>query len=166
MEPMERIERLERRVRALTVALLLALAGFAITGFRAQPQVTEDLRVRQITVIDEHGTERVWIGAPLPDPIVLGQRRKRAGPMAGVVVLDKKGNERGGFGTSDAGEVWLGLDSETAQEARFIVNPGGGGHLTFFDAADNYARIGIWPDRPTVLLREKGRVVFEQPPAK
>ena len=166
MELIQRIERLERRLRALTAALIFALAAFAIASLRAQPAVTESLRVRQITVVDQNGTERLWIGAPVPDPIVQGERRKRSGPMYGVVVLDRHGNERGGFGTSDAGEVWLGLDSERAQEARFIVNPGGGGHLSFFDADNNYARIGIWPGRPTLFLREKGEVIFEQPLAR
>lgn len=33
-----------------------------------------ELRVRAITIVDEHGVERVKIAAPLPDPIVLGKR--------------------------------------------------------------------------------------------
>ncbi len=34
-----------------------------------------------------------------------------------TVLLDEKGNERAGFATSSAGEVFLGLDSEKEQEA-------------------------------------------------
>ena len=59
------------------------------------------LRVHQIVILDEKGTERVWIGAPVPDPIVQGQRQKRAGPVSGIILLDAKGNERGEYVTSD-----------------------------------------------------------------
>lgn len=167
MDLTERVDCLERRLKVVTTALVLIVTGVAVAGFKAQPTPSDVLRVRQITVVDNKGTERLWIGAPVPDPIVLGERRKRSAPMSGVIVLDTKGNERGGFGTSDvSGEVWMGLDSEKRQEARFIVNPGGGGHLSFFDAENNYARIGIWPGRPVLVLREKGKTVFEQPPAR
>jgi hypothetical protein len=163
METTERIERLERRVRTLTAALILVSAGFVVVNLRAQAGVADHLRVRQISVVDERGTDRVWIGAPVPDPIILGERHKRAGAMAGMIVLDHKGNERGGFGTSDSGDVWLGLDSEKEQQVRLAVNPGGGSHLTLYDSDKNSARIGIWPDHPTLVLRHKGTTVFEQP---
>jgi hypothetical protein len=168
MEPSQRIAVLERRLRALTVAFIIALAAFTFVSLRAQSGTTDHLRVRQITVVDERGTERLWIGAPVPDPIVQGKRIKRSGPISGVVLLDQKGNERAGFATSDIspGAVFLGLDSEKGQEARFIVNPGGGGHLTFFDDQKNYARIGIWPDRPTLVLRNRGETILEQPSAR
>jgi hypothetical protein len=168
MESSKRIEQLERRVRALTVAFVLTLACFTIATLRAQSATTDNLRVRQITVVDAQGTERILIGAPLPDPIVQGERRKRSGPISGMALLDPKGNERAGFATSDfaLSEVFIGLDSEKGQEARLLVNPGGGGHLTFFDADQNYARIGIWPGRPTLVLRDKGRTILEQPPAQ
>ena len=167
MESMKRIEQLERRVRALTVAFVLTLTSFAIVALRAQSGVTENLRVRQIAIVDAQGVERILIGAPLPDPIVRGQRRKRTGPISGMALVDPKGNERAGFATSDftPSEVFIGLDSEKGQEARLLVNPGGGGHLTLFDADENYARIGI-SGRPTLVLRDKSRTIFEQPPAR
>jgi hypothetical protein len=93
-----------------------------------------------------------------------GKRLKRSGPISGVVLLDGNGNERAGFATSDGtAEVFIGLDSERAQEARFIVNREGGGHLTFFDDDKNYARIGIARGGlPTLVLRRKGETIFEQ----
>jgi hypothetical protein len=167
MQPDQRIVVLERRVRALTVALFVAIAAFAVISVRAQPGITEHLRVRQITVVDAKGTERIWIGAPVPEPIVQGKRLKRSDSISGVVLLDGNGNERAGFATSDgAAEVFIGLDSERAQEARFIVNREGGGHLTFFDDDKNYARIGISRGLPTLVLRRKGETIFEQPNAK
>jgi hypothetical protein len=167
MEPIERIERLERRLKVVSATFVLTLVLVVVGNLHAQRDVSEDLRVRQITIVDEKGTERVWIGAPVPDPIVQGERRKRVGTISGIILLDANGNERAGFATGDlSGEVFMGLDSERGQEARFIVNPGGGGHLTFYDPDKNYARIGIWPGRPTLVLREKGETVFEQPALK
>jgi hypothetical protein len=63
MNPTERLAALERRVRALTVTLVVAVAALAVVTLRAQSGVTDNLRVRQITVVDAKGTERVWIGA-------------------------------------------------------------------------------------------------------
>ena len=85
-------------------------------------------------IVDDKGTERVWIGAPVPDAIVQGQRQKRQGPISGMVLLDAKGNERGGYVTSDlSGEVFMSLDSERGQETLFLANPGGGAHVSIFD---------------------------------
>ena len=166
MEPIQRIQSLERQVRVLTVAFFLTIIGVAAAGLSAQPGVVDSLRVRQITVVDANGTERVWIGAPVPDPIVMGKRVPRSGPVSGVVLLDTKGNERSGYVTADpTGEVFLSLDSEKAQEALFLINPGGGGHVSIYDANRNMARLGVLQGRPTLLLEEKGRVAFEQPAA-
>ena len=80
----------------------LALAGFEMLALRAlqNPQM---LRVRQLVVVDEHGTERVIIGAPLPDPMILGKRHRRDGPVSGMIIADSTGTERGGYVTSDQG---------------------------------------------------------------
>ena len=176
MQERQTIERriliLEGRIRVLTAMLIIIAVGWAVVSARAQPAVTDNLRVRQITVVDRNGVERVWIGAPVPDPIVQGVRGKRVAPVSGVVVLDAKGNERGAFVTTDptdrfpSAEVFLSLDSERGQEATFLVNPGGGGHLTIDDPNGNLARIGVLRGRPTLLMQEKGQVVFEQPLSK
>ena len=168
MESTKRIEQLERRVRALMVAFVLTLAGFAITLLRAQSPVTENLRVRQIAVVDAQGRERVLIGAPLPDPVVRGQRMSRNGAISGIALIGPSGNERAGFATSDRSpsSVFIGLDSEMRQESLFLVNADGGGHIDFYDSAKNYARIGISQGRPTLFLRDKGATVFEQPAAR
>jgi len=164
MNASQRIEVLERRVRALTVMLILTVAAFFVITLRAQSDVTDNLRVRQITVVDAKGTERVWIGAPVPNPIVQGRRVPRNGAVSGMIVLDAKGNERGGFVTSDpGGGVFIGLDSEQRQEALFLVNAEGGGHLSIYDNQGNRARLGVLRDRPTLLLEEKSQAVFEQP---
>ena len=166
MDISQRIERLERRVRALVVMLILTVAACSVITLRAQSNATDNLRVRRITVVDAKGTERVWIGAPVPDPINQGRRVPRNGAVSGMIVLDAKGNERGGFVTSDpGGGVFIGLDSEQRQEALFLVNAEGGGHVSIYDNLGNRARLGVLRNRPTLLLEEKSQAVFAQPQA-
>ncbi len=167
MGELTKIQRLEWRVRVLTFALILSVLIIVACGWTFRQQQSDVLRVRQIVIVDEKGTERVWIGAPVPDPIVQGQRQKRSGPVSGIILLDAKGNERGGYVTSDgSGEVFMSLDSEKAQETLFLANPGGGAHLSIFDGQGNLARIGVLNSQPTLLLRRAGNAVFEQPQTK
>ena len=166
MEAGERITRLERQVRALKVCLVALAATFAFLGWQAQVPAPQVLRVRQITVVDANGVERVWIGAPVPDPVSRGQRGKRKGPASGIILLDADGDERGGFLTSDgAGEIWLGLDSKKGQEATFLANGAGGAHLSLWDEERNQAKPSL-VGGPKLLLRHKGETIFEQPPQK
>jgi hypothetical protein len=166
MDTNSRIAILERRVRALTMMLILMTAAWCAITLHAQSTVPDNLRVRNITVVDAKGTERIWIGAPVPDPINQGRRVPRNGAVSGIIVLDAKGNERGGFVTSDpGGGVFIGLDSEQRQEALFLVNAEGGGHLSIYDNQGNRARMGVLQARPTLSLDEKSKTVFQQPAA-
>jgi hypothetical protein len=159
------IQRLERRIRLVTGGWLLSVLVVVACGWTFRQQQPDTLRVRQIVVVDDKGTERVGIGAPVLDPIQ-GQRQKRQGPVSGIVVLDAKGNERGGYVTSDlSGEVFMSLDSEKGQETLFLANPDGGAHVSIFDGQGNLARLGVLDKQPT-LLRRAGNVIFEQPPTK
>src|SRR5262245_11013385 len=167
MSELMKIQRLERKITLLTFGWLLSLLIVVACGWTFRQQPPDVLRVREVVIVDEKGTERVWIGAPVPDPIVQGQRQKRAGPVSGVILLDAKGNERGGYVTSDgSGEVFMSLDSEKAQETLFLANPGGGAHLSIFDGQGNLARIGVLNNQPTLLLRRAGNTLFEQPQSK
>jgi hypothetical protein len=66
----------------------------------------ERLTVRRLDVVDESGTIRMTLGAPTPLPIIDGVQYKRAFPVSGLVIYDKDGSERGGFGIADiAGSV-------------------------------------------------------------
>ena len=162
-----KIQRLEWKVRLLTFASILSVLIIVACGWTFRQQQSDMLRVRQIVIVDEKGTERVWIGAPVPDPIIQGQRQKRSGPVSGIILLDAKGNERGGYVTSDgSGEVFMSLDSEKTQETLFLANPGGGSHLSIFDGQGNLARIGVLNNQPTLLLRRAGNTLFEQPQSK
>src|ERR1700722_2102894 len=61
----------------------------------------ERLTVRRLDVVDENGTIRMTLGSPTPQPIVDGLQYKRVFPVSGLVIYDKDGGERGGFGVAD-----------------------------------------------------------------
>jgi len=84
-----KIQRLEWKVRVLTFASILSVLIIVACGWTFRQQQSDVLRVRQIVIVDEKGTERVWIGAPVPDPIIQGQRQKRLGPVSGISHRDK-----------------------------------------------------------------------------
>src|SRR5215471_20416668 len=85
------IQRLERRIRLVIAGWLLSVLVFVVCGWTFRQQQSDTLRVRQIVIVDDKGTERVWIGAPVPDPIIQGQRQKRQGPVSGIILLDANG---------------------------------------------------------------------------
>ena len=61
----------------------------------------ERLVVRRIDVVDENNVIRLSLASPTPAPIIDGIQYKRAFPVAGMVVFDAQGNERGGYGVAD-----------------------------------------------------------------
>jgi hypothetical protein len=88
-----KIQRLEWKVRVLTFASILSVLIIVACGWTFRQQQSDVLRFRHIVIVDEKGTERLWIGAPVPDPIIQGQRQKRSGPVSRIILLDAKGNE-------------------------------------------------------------------------
>lgn len=85
-------------------ALLLSRLAPPPVHAQDSPAVTPILRARQIVVVDEHGRDRVIIGAPVKDP-------NRIAPMAGLIILDQHGHERVGMGVNDQGNASIGLDA-------------------------------------------------------
>ena len=71
--------------------------GSGIAAARKEP---DTLRLRQLSIVDTNGVERVRIGAPLPEPPMLGKRFHRDGPISGILLFDAEGNERTGYATS------------------------------------------------------------------
>jgi hypothetical protein len=57
-----------------------------------------------------------------------GRRVKRTGPESGILIFDPKGNERGGYVTSDTAdlEAFITLDSERDQVFTACANVGSG----------------------------------------
>jgi len=78
-----------------------------------------------LVILDENGWDKVIVGDPAPDPII----GKRIGNSTGIIINDKQGLERTGYGILDVdGEdrVVLGLDKSNGTEgATLSVMPDG-----------------------------------------
>ncbi len=61
----------------------------------------ERLTVRRVDIVDETGVIRMTLAAPTPAPIIDGIQYKRVFPVSGLVIYDKNGTERGGYGVAD-----------------------------------------------------------------
>jgi hypothetical protein len=167
------------------VGMLLAIASF--TGGCAIGQRTgsalaapdrvdhERLTVRRLDVVDERGVVRLTLAASSPDLIVGGVQYRRPVPVAGMVVFDKNGDERGGYGVADipGSAVVAALDHANSDaigwkvlpdgEVQFIVNQRGtmrhdpkSGRL--LPASDAKSRIvmSVAPDgTPSIGLADK-----------
>src|SRR5262249_28444846 len=114
-----KVSQLNKRVLLLTWLWVgtISIAVFMNAPWRVKAATVQNLKVRRLEVVDEKGVARVVISAPLPEPLINGKRGKRDTPMSGILIYDPKGNERGGYGTSDAADLsaLLTLDSENSQ---------------------------------------------------
>ena len=180
---LSRIGMLERRVRTLSVLLLMLLGILVFFTLlpSARSSTTEThLRVRSLAVVDEHGVERVLIAAPLPNPVSGGKESQRRSKAYGIQLNDAKGNEFGGFTIADDGALvscfdWAqgeatcmfampsgeaGFEVKTQKgktRGQFLLSPDGNVGLTLNDAAE----------RPQVRFRVSadGKTAIEIPGA-
>ena len=129
----DRIRALERSVhrhQRITVILGVVAALVATVGFRQQaPNV---IRVRGVVVVDEQGRERIFIGAPVPDP----KEGRRIAPSTGLAINDTAGVERAAWGLFPDGRVVLGLDAppgkgddRNRERVTLVADADGGGYL-------------------------------------
>jgi hypothetical protein len=167
------VSRLEKQNRCLSLGLLalaflymstlLSLRAGSADASSAQP--TSALRVRELVIVDQHGIERVRMGAPLPEPITLGKRYRRGGSsVSGVLLYDSEGNERSGYVTDDReGNVFISLDDVARQHVLLFSPRQGGGFLRFFDK-DNAVEMGVTESASNLRVTQGGKVIFQQPP--
>jgi hypothetical protein len=101
------LERLIRRRRQLTIALLLGIAALWFSTSMGNAQDTRVVRVRTLIVEDESGRDRVVLGAPVPDIKGGG----RASPSVGLVINDANGLERFAVGLQENGRMVMGFDA-------------------------------------------------------
>src|SRR3954469_23474076 len=140
-QSLERLRASNRRLAMLVVlfgAVACAALGVAWRSWlrAGEHEIPADriLTVRGLVVVDDHGIERVRLGAPLPDPLILGRRLKRKGSISGVMMSDADGSERSGYGTGDEySTAVFTLDSTGDQQVLFMVDPSGPAQLSLFD---------------------------------
>ncbi len=125
------------------------------------------LRVRGLVVVDDKGTERVWIGSPLPEPLSLGKRHPRGGKVSGILLFDGEGNERGGYVTDDNyPNVFFTLDGLGQQHVLFITEPQGSPSLWLWDANNNSFKLNVDEESPNLKLTRQGNVILKIPPTE
>lgn len=88
----------------------------------------ERITARRIDIVDEKGVIRMTLSGQTPPPIIDGIQYKRAFNVAGMVLYDQQGSERGGFGTADVdgGMAVLALDHPAMDAIGWRVSPDGG----------------------------------------
>jgi hypothetical protein len=167
------IEALERKCRRQTAWILLILVvaaswGLRQTVFRTRAgdgEAGKILRVRGLSVVDEKGTERVFIGAPVREPLMLGKRFPRGGAMSGILLFDEDGTERSGYCTTDGyPNVLFTLDAIGRQHALFMAEPQGATALWIWNGANSF-KLGVDEEEAGLKISAGGKTVFEAPAA-
>ena len=115
-------------IKSLVLGALLVFVVFLLTAPTGE-KPGDILRVRQLIIVDEKGAERIVIGAPVPDPQVMGKRLHRRSPATGIQINDASGNERGGIGMLDDGSFVVGMDDERNERVDLFFLPGNGAGL-------------------------------------
>jgi hypothetical protein len=169
-----RLGRLELRNRQL--ARWLALVGFVsvlillgITQWPSGAQAEQAasppvLTVRELVVVDDKNIPRVRVGASLPDPVIDGKRIGRGGEqVAGVMLYDASGQERGGYLTFEpSGNVGLTLDSRQRQTAALVAGADGGSAFQLWTPSD-LIELRSDPNGSRLTASKQGTVVQQIP---
>ncbi len=166
-----RIERLERRHRWL-VCLSLA-AGLAIGAFALRPAGPvlaqggdpPSLTVSQIEMVDENGIVRARLGSDIPDGVIQSKVVRRGSKVAGLILYDETGQERGGYVTEDSGNIVLTLDTLEKQAALFAAGKSGGAALRIW-YADDSLDLRVDENGPSLHAVQGGQVAFHEPPVR
>lgn len=161
--------RLANCVRVLFAIWAFTILGFFVvskgTSVRAESTAGDNiLKARGLDIVDEHGKVRVRIGAPLPEPIVMGKTQKRDDSIAGILIYYAIGNERGGYVTDNSiGNAFLTLDSNTGQEVTLVAYPNGGAEFGISDDEKNKVVMSAMKNGPKFRLLRQGKIVTELP---
>ncbi len=164
----ERITKLEKRLRWMNAALgilLLALVGFTTVAMK-QNNPPEELRLRSLTIVDDHGVPRVRIGGNLPDAVVNGKRVNRGAKIAGILLYDDTGQERSGYVTfSPSGNVALTLDTRKEQVALFAAGPDGGAVARLWhNRGENWIEMRSDGGISRLTIGRANEIILQQPP--
>jgi hypothetical protein len=120
-----RFARLEKslfRTRLAASGLAIALTLIVATGAQRAPRVVDEVRTRRLVVLDDQNVMRVEIGQDPKEGMLRGPAGgppiKRRSRSAGIWIYDTTGNERGGMGTFDDGQVSMALDAPVGVGAK------------------------------------------------
>lgn len=115
-----------RFIQCIAFVGLAFLSGTAFAADSTAP-VTDHITARRIDIVDDKGVVRLTLAAPTPDPVIGGKVYKRTFPVAGMVLFDDKGDERGGMGVADipGSAVVLALDHTNSDAIGWRVMPDG-----------------------------------------
>jgi hypothetical protein len=159
------LQRLQQEQRFHRRALVVLAAGYLVTLFAAftrerppaLPSIASDstLVLRTLSIVDERGVERLRLGAPLPDPIMLGRRFSRGEKVYGVLLYDSEGNERGGYVTDEERHAALTLDEINRAAIHLGVGDRGEAHLSLSNGSSGYALLGMRPGGTFLTLDGK-----------
>jgi hypothetical protein len=155
-----------RQKRAFYAAslVLIVLISVLVLQWRQirKAQHPRKLSVRELAVVDERGTERILIAAPLPDPMVMSKQGKRDGKISGIIILDATGNERGGYATDDSyGNALLTLDGQRRQTVLLLAEPDGSTMFRIWNK-DSSITMGAF-DNPFLNMKQNGKPVLIAP---
>jgi hypothetical protein len=159
---------LETRLRRWTVVLGLLIIALLVGTAVAWTTISrrDVLRLRTLSIVDEHGVERVRIGGQLPDAMVNGKHVPRGEPAAGILLYDDTGQERGGYVTfSPSRNVVLTLDTRQRQVALFAAGPDDGAVARLWPANGNdWVELRADAARTGVTVGRSNEIVFQEPP--
>lgn len=127
--------------------------------------VVDSLRVRELIVVDDSGTVRARVGAYLPDAMIRGRRVPRGDKVAGVMLYDGEGVERGGYVTFDrSGLVAISLDNRGNQAALFAADstPVSGGTARLWRNKE-WVEMKADQTGPRFSAGRNGSIIFMQP---
>ncbi len=104
---------------------------FSFTDHKNKQVIPENtvLRLRGVTIVDDNGVERVWIGAPVEAPIVMGRRHNRGTKAHGIILLDEQGHERGSFAMHDESSA-IALTMDNVSKMVYNLSTGAAGGVT------------------------------------
>jgi hypothetical protein len=159
------LENRQRRTYQVAGLLVIVVLGAIVLQSRQIRNLREPqkLRVRELAVVDERGTERVLIAAPLPDPMIAGKRHKRDGAVSGIIIADATGTERGGYVTADGyANALLTLDAQGSQTVLLLAEPDGATTFRIWNRDKGSVTMGV-SDNPFLNVKQDGTPLFITP---
>jgi hypothetical protein len=129
------------------------------------------LTLRRLNIVDEHGVVRVILAAPAPEPMILGNKHHRDGPVSGLIIADATGTERGGYVTSDGDYAnalltldgqGLTLDGHDSQTVLLLAEPNGDTLFRIWNRDKGSLTMGV-ADNPFLNEHQKGNLIFSSP---